>query len=150
MDMTRLLKPYLNVSQLEALGGAYDGVIAAVSSQLLRNKFRAEMSEEAVVSFLDGTRLVLNKTMLRQCIEWFGAESEHWIGRRVSVFLRRVESVDRATGELKCRKHRGIACTDAHATNSVRRSMSATREPGEDDEAFEAAGGSLNYRRSTT
>lgn len=139
MDMTRYLKPYLNVKELEALGGAYNGVIAAVTDEDLRNKFRGQRSTEPVISFMDGKRLVLNTTMLRQCIEFFGPDSENWIGRCVGVFLRRVESRHRETGEIRVRLHRGLRCEDVHARFSMPRLVEhvATfrlREPGDDDE----------------
>ena len=115
---------------IEALGGDYEGVIASVDQEDLRNNYRARKSTEPVISFLDGKRLVLNTGMLRQCIEWFGPGSEVWIGRRVRVFLRRVEVVNKQTGVITVLKHRGILCEDAHA----RAFVPSDREPGEDDE----------------
>jgi hypothetical protein len=143
MDMTRFLKSYLNVPDLEALGGEYDGVIDSVTDEEIRNRFTGKKSFEPVISFVDGKRLVLNKGMLRMCLKWFGDESTEWIGRRVRVFLRRVESVNRETGESRVRLHRGLMCDDPHAQAPIsgRWPVKAVidaipdREPGDDDGA---------------
>jgi hypothetical protein len=114
MDMTRFLKPYLNVKLIEALGGDYENVIGVVTKEELRNKFRAQDSTEPVIHFLDGNRLVLNATMLRQCIQWFGPDSTNWVGRRLHLSLRRVENVNKETGEVRVLWHRVISCEDPH------------------------------------
>ena len=95
VDMTKHLRPYLIVSALEAMGGEYEGVVEAVTEELIRNRFTGQKTFEPVISFVDGKRIVLNATMLRQCIEWFGADSNGWIDCRLRLFLRRVESVNK-------------------------------------------------------
>lgn len=143
MDMTRYLKPYLTVPELEAMGGEYDGVIASVTNEEIRNRYKGQKSNEPVVSFDDGKRLVLNAGMLRACLSWFGADSTNWIGRRIRLFLRRVETINRETGEIKVRLQRGILCEDPHFLSSSRTRSAAmvTVAPVRDRELAEDDGG---------
>jgi hypothetical protein len=81
--------------------------------------------------------------MLRACIGWFGADSKNWIGRRVHLFLKRVETVNPKTGETKVRVQRGMLCQDPHVRSRIhaRRLVTAPvtpgreREPGTADDA---------------
>ena len=141
--MKRFLAPMLTVPELEALGGEYEGVIAFVKEEILHNRFKGQKFPEPVVSFHDGKRLVLNKTMLRACIGWFGDDSNNWIDRRIRIFLRREEKVNKDTGETRWQVQRRIACEDAHARAPRQQRWAERtpieviheREPGEDDDA---------------
>lgn len=138
--MTRFLTPMLTVPVLETLGGQYEGVIAVVREEMIRNRFKGQKYAEAVITFHDGKQMVLNKTMLRTCIGWFGAESANWVGRRIWVFVRRAEKLNPETGETRLQLQRGIACEDPHTrVREPQRRASAhvarEREPGEDDDA---------------
>ena len=143
MDMTRFLAPMLTVPTLQAMGGNYEGVIASVKEEMLHNRYKGQKFPEPVVSFQDGKRLVLNKTMLLACIDWFGKDSNNWTDRRIYVFLRREEKVNRETGETWWKVQRGIACQDPHVkaqkpgrwAERVPVEANREREPGEDDEA---------------
>jgi hypothetical protein len=148
MDMTRYLKEYLTVAVLDGIGGFYEGIIDEVNNELLRNPYSKQRSEEGVISFVDGRRLVLNKSMLKACITWFGTDSEDWIGRRIQVSIRPVETRNRETGETRVRFQRRISCEDPHATGqskSVRsaRASAHHREPGEDDVTPDTSGADI-------
>jgi hypothetical protein len=103
------------------MDGDYEGVIADVQRERMRNKWNATSSDEPVIHFLDGKRLVLNKAMLMACIEFFGEDSSNWIARRVRVFLKTVETRNRETGKITISEHRAITCVDPFARASVDR-----------------------------
>ena len=142
--MRRFLAPMLTVPELEALGGEYEGVVASVKEEMLHNRFKGQKFPEPVVSFYDGKRLVLNKTMLRACIGWFGDDSSNWIGRRLYLSLRREEKVNKETGETRWKVQRQISCVDPHVriprprTGPEQATVEATgqRELREDDDAL--------------
>ncbi len=140
--MTRFLAPMLTVPELEALGGDYEGVIASVKEEMLHNRFKGQKFPEPVVSFYDGKRLVLNRTMLRACIGWFGDESNNWVDRRIRVFLRREEKVNKDTGETRWQVQRGIVCEDPHA-RAPRQGSWAERVPEREERAARRAAGSV-------
>ena len=146
--MKRFLKPMLTVPTLDALGGDYEGVIATVQEETIRNRFKGQQYQEAVLTFQDGMRMVLNKTMLTKCIGWFGSDSLDWTGRRIWVFLRKAESINKATGETRTQVQRGIACEDPHAKGPSLRGTASIealreREPGEDDDVLDGEGVAL-------
>jgi hypothetical protein len=91
VDMRRYLKPNLDVPTLQALGGEYEGIVAHVTSESLRNKFTGTTSEEPVIAFNDGKRLILNKTLLVALMRTFGDDSGAWIGRRIRSFFERLK-----------------------------------------------------------
>jgi hypothetical protein len=140
-DMTRHLKPWLTLKALASMGGDFEGVIASVTDETLRNPFTAQRTLEPVVMFLDGHRLVLNKSMLQACIGWWGKESNDWIGRRVRIYQRRSETTNQQGG-TRTRWQRAIACEDHHARVLLRASTPVNaiadadrgREPSEDDD----------------
>jgi len=125
MDMKQFIRPYLTLAELEKRGGEFEGVIASVTDTYVRNPFTTERTREPMIQFQDGTRLVLNKTALKQCIGWFGAESENWIGRRLRVFVQSVERVNRTTGEVTVKRVRALLCEDPHVLAAVRRRQDA-------------------------
>lgn len=133
MDTRRFLKAWLVNKLLDELGGEYEGVIAEVTEETVRSPFSCQKTTECVVHFLDsGYRLVLNKTMLQAMQGWFGPESDNWVGRRLRVFLRRVETT--AAGRTRVRWQRSILCEDPHArAGIVQAPQVPAREP--DDEA---------------
>lgn len=118
-DMTRHLQPWLTDKALAEMGGEYEGVVAGVSEEYIRNRFTAQRSLEVVITFDDGHRLIPNKTVLQKFITWFGAESDAWVGRRVRVYRRQVQ-VPNAKGELRTRWQRDVVVEDAHARSAVR------------------------------
>jgi hypothetical protein len=136
-DMTRHLKRWLTTTALSGMGGEFDGVIAAVTEEPIRNKYTGLTSTEPVIMFEEGGyRWIPNKSALQKLIGWFGAESTDWNGRRVRIYLVPVESKNG-----RKRWHRAIACEDAHARFQTRGQWPASvaaaanhqREPGEDD-----------------
>jgi hypothetical protein len=121
-DMTRHLKPWLTDAQLKAMGGVFEDVIAAVTEEPIRNRFKPTLpkSVEPVISFeASGYRLVPNKSILQQLIDWFGKDSDDWIGRRVRIVRHCVETTNQQ-GQVRRRWQRAIACEDPHACFPVR------------------------------
>jgi hypothetical protein len=140
-DMTRHLKRWLTNTALSEMGGEFEGVIAAVTEEPIRNKYTAQKSIEPVITFEEGGyRWIPNKSALQKLIGWFGAESTDWIGRRVRIHLVPVESKN---GRKQWQ--RAVACEDAHvrllACGRWPASVAAAnheREPGEDDDMMTA------------
>ena len=112
MDMTRFLKSYLNVPELQKLGGTYEGVIENVTEAEIRNRFTTRTTKEPVLEFEDGRRMVLNLTMLKECIGALGADSTSWSGQAVRVSLQRIETQNHTSAETRVAWHRKIACVD--------------------------------------
>lgn len=130
-DMSRHLKQWLTDRALVDLGGEFEGVVAMVTEELIRNRFTAQRSMEVVVAFDEsGYRLILNKGMLTKFIGWFGPESDNWIGRRIRVFRRLVESPN-AKGEVRSRWQRDLVCEDTQTRASVRRPVTCEGRDGE-------------------
>jgi hypothetical protein len=124
-NMTRHLRPWLTDRALAEMGGEFEGIVACVSEEYIRNRFTAQRSLEVVITFDDGHRLIPNKTVLQKVITWFGAESDDWIGRRVRIYRRQVE-VPNAKGELRTRWQRDIVVeSDARYTRAALRSPAA-------------------------
>jgi hypothetical protein len=91
MDMNKHLPRWLNDAALAGLGGRYEGTIAAVVEERVRNSFKRDgkgkplVVLEPVIQFEDRWRLVPNIGMRKVLIETFGAETDLWVGRRVVV-----------------------------------------------------------------
>jgi hypothetical protein len=113
--MSRHLRKWLNDAALVALGGEYEGVIASVSEERIRNRFTAQTQLEPVIAFEDGFRLVPNLTMRRALAEALGDETDHWIGQRVRVWRRTTETVNRTTGEVRRVQVKTVELLDAPA-----------------------------------
>ena len=147
MNLTRYLKQFLTVPLLQAMGGEYEGIIADVREECLRNRFKAASEEQAVVVFTDGKRLVLNKTMLLACIRWFGDDSKNFIGRRIRVFLREVATESRKTGQRRVVWQRAIACEDPHARIAVANPVatSAGSDDGDPDDAVAVTADAISW-----
>jgi hypothetical protein len=118
--MARHLKPWLTLKALEEMGGEYEGVIASVTEEPIRNRFTAQRDYSPVVTFDAGHRLIPNKCILQKLIGWFGSESDGWVGRRVRVFLRLIQTPNHK-GELRSRWQRDAVCEDHLARVQVRR-----------------------------
>lgn len=101
MDMNRHLRRWLNDRTLRELGDAYDGVIASVSEEMIRNRFTAEKKLEPVITFEDGWRLLPNISQRRALIQFFGADTGEWVGQRVVVYRHRVTQTDQETGAVR-------------------------------------------------
>lgn len=130
-DMSPHLKPWLTLSELARLDGEFEGVIVSVDTEILRNRFKFnKKTDEAVVTFGDGHRLVLNKSMLYTCIKWWGSESDNWIGHRMRVFTFKA-GVAGKTGQPIWQ--RGLACDEVFA-----RSLTAVAPQKESSDAKSA------------
>lgn len=118
-DMTRHLKRWLTDKALAEIGGEFEGVIASVSEEEIRNRFTAQKSVEPVITFSEGGyKLVLGKTNLQKMINWFGPESNDWVSRRIRIFRQQVESRN-AEGLIRVRWQRSILCEDPSARGQV-------------------------------
>lgn len=92
--MTRFLKKWLTEGVLRKMGDRYEGRIASVTEEVLRNRFTATKGPQPVIDFQDGYRVVPNITMRKALIEFWGPNSDDWIGRTLIVFRHRVERKD--------------------------------------------------------
>jgi hypothetical protein len=112
--MRRFVNPkaWLNDTELTRLGGTFAGTIKSVAEQEVRNRFTGEDEKQPVIRFADGHRLVPNLTMRQTLIALFGHETSGWHGRRVQVFRRAVECVDKKTGVVKTQHVKAIGCAD--------------------------------------
>ena len=86
--MRRHLKHCLTNGDLEQMGGEYEGVISEVIEEVMRNPYTTERQPQPVILFPDGQRIVPNIGMRQALIDGFGSETDHWVGRRVRIFLR--------------------------------------------------------------
>ena len=73
MDMARHLRRWLNETSLRELGGVYEGRIADVTEEKLRNRYTAQHQLQPVITFDDGceTDLITAAPILKQ--HCFGA-----------------------------------------------------------------------------
>jgi hypothetical protein len=111
MDMTRHLKKWLNDAELRRMGDRYEGVVASVTEEPIRNRFTAQKQVEPVISFEDGWRVIPNVGMRKALIEFYGANSDDLIGRRLIVFRHRVERKD-ANGDTVERWQKSVMRPD--------------------------------------
>jgi hypothetical protein len=100
-DMSRHIPRWLNDSELQRLDDRYEGIISAVHLQELRNRFTYVKNLQPVIVFEDGYQVVPNLSMRRALIEFWGDDTDDYIGRRLIVYRNRVERVDRKTGEVR-------------------------------------------------
>jgi hypothetical protein len=102
VDMTRHLRRWLNDKALsEQFGDTYEGRIADVVEQTIRNRFTAEKQLEPVIRFEDGWCLIPNISQRRALVAMWGSETNDWVGRRLQVYRHRKERTDEATGRLR-------------------------------------------------
>ena len=123
MDMRRHLKPWLNDAELVRLGGEFEGRIASVVEETIRNRFTANRELQPVIEFDGGWRLIPNLTMRAALIERLGSETDNWIGRRVTIFRRRIAHTNRSSGEVRERWVKAVAFPITDAAISVARSV---------------------------
>jgi hypothetical protein len=83
------------------MGGTHEGVIEDVVEEPIRNRFTWVKQTEPVIVFTDGWRVIPNITMRKTLIEFWGPNTEDWIGQRLEVFRHRVEFHDLETGGSK-------------------------------------------------
>jgi hypothetical protein len=89
--MTKKLGVWLSGGAIHAMGDRYDGTIAAVEEQPVRNKWKMQTSMEDVLIFEDGKQLVVSHSMRLELIARFGSESDDWIGQSISLATQRAE-----------------------------------------------------------
>jgi hypothetical protein len=111
MDMRRHLRRWLNDAALREMHDRYEGRITSATEELIRNRFTAEKQLEPVISFDDGFRMIPNVGQRRQLIEFWGANTEDWIGRTLIVFRHRVERKD-ANGDTVERWQKSVMLPD--------------------------------------
>ena len=88
VDMRRHLKRWLVNSDLQGMGGSYEGIIVDVIEEKVRNPFKAKHELNPVIVFLDGWRIVPNIGMRRDLVAHYGPETDTWTGRCIRIFLR--------------------------------------------------------------
>lgn len=101
MDMTKHLRRWLNLDSLRLeFDGRYEGRISDVIEEKLNNHFKGEKGLEPVLVFSDGWRLCPNLSQRRALIEFWGKDTNDWIGRELVVFLSLVEKRHPKTNEV--------------------------------------------------
>ena len=115
MDMRRHVPTWINNKVLVCLGGEYECTIADAIEQEVRNPFTARRERQPVIVFDDGYRCIPNVGMRRSLMELFGPHTEKWIGRRIVISRRRVERINRETGETTESWQKVVSCPDVHA-----------------------------------
>jgi len=108
MDMTRHLRRYINLPELEKLDGYYEGVIADVTEQPLRNRFTYRKEVNPIILFEDGYCTVPNNGMRRALIEEFGKETDLWKGRSIIVASRPVSESQQQEEQRSARKQKCV------------------------------------------
>ncbi len=111
--MRRHLKRWLNDRELLQMGGSYEGIVAEVVEELVRNRYTAQRELQPVIVFRDGWRLIPNIGMRRALVEMFGPETDDWVDRRLTVFRRRMVRKS-ADGEMRERYEKAVECVDPH------------------------------------
>ena len=102
VDMTRHLRRWLNDKALiEHFDDSYEGRIADVTEEVIRNKWTGQKQLEPVLVFEDGWRLLPNINQRRALIEFFGPETDDWVGRRLGVYRHQVQRIDQKSGLTK-------------------------------------------------
>jgi hypothetical protein len=102
MDMTKHLKKWLNDQVLrEQFGDEFEDQIADVTEQVIRNRFTAPLQVEPVITFASGWKLIPNISQRRALCEFWGPETDDWVGRRLQVYRFRKERIDDATGLVR-------------------------------------------------
>ena len=111
MDMRKHLKPRLNNDELLKMGGSYEGIIANVVEETVRNGYTKQRQAEPNIVFMDGWRHIPNIRMRRALIESLGEETNGWVGWRIRIFLRRVERKT-ADGGMREQYEKFAECID--------------------------------------
>jgi hypothetical protein len=122
MDMQKHLRRWLNDAELRRLDdGRYEGRIERVVEEPIRNRFTATKQLEPVIYFEDGLRLIPNIGMRRALIEFWGPNTENWIGRPLVVF--RASITDPQTGKTRWEKRVMRPASDDRAHRRVLRAV---------------------------
>jgi hypothetical protein len=132
VDMRKHLRRWLNNTALEQMGGCYEGVIATVLEEQVRNRYTAQREQQPVVAFDDGWRLIPNLSIRTAMIEAFGPETEDWPGRRMKVFLRRDRHTNKTTGEMRDRLVKAVMFPDVHERVPIGKSPTSDDGAGDD------------------
>jgi hypothetical protein len=75
-----LFRSSLRSGMLREMGDTYEGRIATVTEETIRNRYTAQKQREPVITFEDGWRLLPNINQRRALIAFFGPNSEDWLG----------------------------------------------------------------------
>jgi len=146
MDMSKHLRRWLNDAELARREhGAYEGVIADVVEETVRNPFTTQPEVAPVIVFEDGWRLIPNFGMRAQLVTMFGPETDVWRGRRVRVFRRSAERVDKKSGEVKTTWVKTVMACDARPT-LVARAEPTPHEWSDYDDSDEAIAAAARRR----
>ena len=94
------------------MGGSYEGTIAAVVEEEVRNRFTTQREIQPVIVFTDGYRIVPNIGMRRALVGSFGAETDTWVDNRIRVF-RRPMTRRNPGDEAQPRFEKAVECLDA-------------------------------------
>ena len=102
MDMSKHLRKWLNDQVLrEQFGDEFEDEIADVTEQSIRNRFTTTRQLEPVITFVTGWKLIPNVSQRQALCEFWGPETDEWIGRRLQVYRFRKERRDDATGAVR-------------------------------------------------
>ena len=114
--MRKHLHRWLNDEALRELGDEYEGKIASVTEEVIRNRFTAQRQLEPIIAFQDGWRLCPNITQRRALVEMFeSSNTDEWIGQRLIVFRHRISKVDPKTGVVKEKFEKRVRLAMPHA-----------------------------------
>ena len=130
--MRRHLKRRLNNGELLKMGGSYEGSIAEVVEETVRNPFTTQQEVVPTIVFVDGWRLIPNIGMRRALVEMLGEETDHWVGRHIVISIRLVARQS-ANGETRERYEKIIESVDPDDQEA------ATATTGTEVEALTAA-----------
>ena len=116
MDMRRHLNRWLNHAELINMGGSYEGTIATVVLEEIRNPFTTQRNALPVIVFTDGYRIVPNIGMRRTLVESYGPETDSWVDKRIRVFRRPMTR--RHSVKAQSRFEKAVECLDAPTPKS--------------------------------
>ena len=119
MDMRRHLRRWLTDVPLQKMGGVYEGVIANVVEEEVRNRFTTKREVQPVIEFDDGWRSVPNLSMRRDLVDGFGPDTDTWVGRRLRIVRRLMRN--RTTAKASERWEKAVEFPDSTAGEPVGR-----------------------------
>lgn len=89
--MRRHLARWITDEVLREMNDRYEGRIESVVEERLNNRWKAKKELQPVIKFDDGWQLCPNIGQRRALIEFWGPDTENWIGRRLVVYRHRNE-----------------------------------------------------------
>ncbi len=100
MDMTRYLHRKLTNTELKTRDGwRYEGRIVRVEEQRVFNQWKFTKEEIVpVISFEDGWEWIPNLGARKVLTGALGADTDRWIGRRLSIYLKAVTRTEKTSG----------------------------------------------------